>query len=243
MTSVLKTFITGYWIGHSPNRSGLGGICVLLAAGTWFGYQALGSDLLPQMDEGGFILDYFTPAGSSLAETNRILDHVERILHSMPEVESTSRRTGLELGYAAVTEGNRGDFTVRLKAQAHRSVWEVMDDVRAEIKKTEPELDIELTQILQDNINDLSNAPEPIQIKLYSSDQQMLAQLGSRVGDAIGKISRRGGRGERNREHDQRTGDQFPDQSELWLRGWALPRKRPHRTRRRSWMGFQFPLR
>jgi CzcA family heavy metal efflux pump len=164
------------------------GICVLMVAGTWFGYQTLGSDLLPQMDEGGFILDYFTPAGSSLAETNRILEHVERILHSMPEVESTSRRTGLELGYAAVTEGNRGDFTVRLKAHRSRSVWDVMDDVRAEIRKTEPELDIELTQILQDNINDLSNAPEPIQIKIYSSDQQLLTQLGPRVGDAIQKI-------------------------------------------------------
>jgi len=164
------------------------GICVLMVAGTWFGYQTLGSDLLPQMDEGGFILDYFTPAGSSLAETNRILEHVERILHSMPEVESTSRRTGLELGYAAVTEGNRGDFTMRLKAHRSRSVWDVMDDVRAEIRKTEPELDIELTQILQDNINDLSNAPEPIQIKIYSSDQQLLTQLGPRVGDAIQKI-------------------------------------------------------
>jgi CzcA family heavy metal efflux pump len=164
------------------------GICVLMVAGTWFGYQTLGSDLLPQMDEGGFILDYFTPAGSSLAETNRILEHVERILHSMPDVESTSRRTGLELGYAAVTEGNRGDFTVRLKAHRSRSVWDVMDDVRAEIRKTEPELDIELTQILQDNINDLSNAPEPIQIKIYSSDQQLLTQLGPRVGDAIQKI-------------------------------------------------------
>ena len=187
MTRVLKTHHRVLdWALAKPLW--VGGICVLLAAGTWFGYQSLGSDLLPQMDEGGFILDYFTPAGSSLAETNRILEHVERILHSMPEVESTSRRTGLELGYAAVTEGNRGDFTVRLKAHRSRSVWDVMDDVRAEVRKTEPELDIELTQILQDNINDLSNAPEPIQIKLYSSDQQMLTQLGSRVGDAIGKI-------------------------------------------------------
>jgi CzcA family heavy metal efflux pump len=187
MTRVLETHLRVLdWAVAKPLW--VGGICLLLVAGTWFGYQVLGSDLLPQMDEGGFILDYFTPAGSSLAETNRIMAHVERILHSTPEVESTSRRTGLELGYAAVTEGNRGDFTVRLKAHRSRSVWDVMDDVRAEIKKEEPELDIELTQILQDNINDLSNAPEPIQIKIYSSDQQMLTHLGPRVSDAIGKI-------------------------------------------------------
>ena len=165
-----------------------GAICLLLVFGTWAGYKALGSDLLPMMDEGGFILDYIMPAGSSLAETNRVLDHVERILHSMPEVENTSRRTGLQLGYAAVTEANTGDFTVKLKSKRSRSVWDVMEDIRAQIKKTEPELDIELFQILQDNINDLSNAPEPVQIKIYSNDEQLLTELGPRVGDAIAKI-------------------------------------------------------
>ena len=166
----------------------VGAICLLLVIGTWAGYQALGSDLLPLMDEGGFILDYIMPAGSSLAETNRVLDHVERILHSIPEVENTSRRTGLQLGYAAVTEANTGDFTIKLKAGRSRSVWDVMDEVRRRIKTTEPELDIELTQILQDNINDLSNAPEPIQVKIFSNDEVLLTQLGPRVGDAIQKI-------------------------------------------------------
>ncbi|HEY2472410.1 MAG TPA: efflux RND transporter permease subunit [Terracidiphilus sp.] len=166
----------------------LGGTCLLLVAATWIGYQALGSDLLPMMDEGGFILDYFTPSGSSLPETNRVLDHVERILHSIPEIESTSRRTGLQLGYAAVTEANRGDFTVKLKANRSRSVWEVMDDVRNRVNGTEPALDIELVQILQDNINDLSNAPEPIQVKLFSDDEQLLTKIAPRVGGAIAKI-------------------------------------------------------
>jgi CzcA family heavy metal efflux pump len=166
----------------------LGGCCLLLVIGTWAGYRALGSDLLPQMDEGGFILDYIMPAGSSLAETNRVLEHVQRILQSEPEVEMTSRRTGLQMGFAAVTEANTGDFTVKLKAHRSRSVWEVMDEVRARVKAAEPELDIEITQVLQDNINDLSNAPEPIQVKIYSDDAQLLSQLGPRVGDAISKV-------------------------------------------------------
>jgi len=165
-----------------------GAICLLLVVATFAGYRALGSDLLPMMDEGGFILDYIMPAGSSLAETNRVMDHVDRILHNLPEVEYTSRRTGLQLGYAAVTEANTGDFTVRLKTSRHRSVWDVMEEVRAKIKKTEPELDVELFQILQDNINDLSNAPEPIQVKLFANDEALLTQLGPRVGDAIEKI-------------------------------------------------------
>jgi CzcA family heavy metal efflux pump len=166
----------------------IGAICVLLVLGTWFGYRALGSDLLPEMDEGGFVLDYIMPAGSSLTETNRVLQHVERILHSEPEVDITSRRTGLQMGLAAVTEANTGDFTVKLKAHRDRGIDEVMEDVREKIKSTEPELDVEFTQVLQDMIGDLSNSPEPIQIKLFVNDPQLLAQLGPRVGDAIGKI-------------------------------------------------------
>jgi CzcA family heavy metal efflux pump len=167
----------------------LGAACLLLVAGTWAGYRALGSDLLPGMDEGGFVLDYIMPAGSSLSETNRVLEHVERILRTAPEVESTSRRTGLQMGLAPVTEANTGDFTVKLKAKRSRSIDEVMEDVRAQIRATEPELDIEFTQVLQDMIGDLSNAPEPIQIKIFANDPALLEQLGPRVGDAIGKIA------------------------------------------------------
>jgi CzcA family heavy metal efflux pump len=165
------------------------GICALIAAGSFFCYRALGSDLLPEMDEGGFILDYITPVGSSLSETNRVLEHVERILHSMPEVESTSRRTGLQMGLAAVTEANTGDVTVKLKNKRDRGIDEVIADARAQIKKTEPELDVEFTQVLQDMIGDLSNAPEPIQVKIFSSNTALLNDLGPRIGDAIAKIS------------------------------------------------------
>jgi CzcA family heavy metal efflux pump len=166
----------------------LGGLCLVLIVGAYFGYSALGSDLLPEMDEGGFILDYIMPSGSSLTETNRVLEHVERILHDTPEVEITSRRTGLQMGLAAVTEANYGDFTVKLKSKRSRPIDDVMADVRDQIKKTEPELDVEFTQVLQDMIGDLSNAPEPIQIKLFSNDQALLNQLGPKVQDAIGKI-------------------------------------------------------
>ena len=163
-------------------------MCVLLVTASWVSYRALGSDLLPEMDEGGFILDYIMPAGSSLSETNRVLQHVDQILHDMPEVESTSRRTGLQMGLAAVTEANSGDITVKLKSKRDRGIDEVMADARAEIRKTEPELDVEFIQVLQDMIGDLSNAPEPIQIKVFANDLTLLADLGPRIGDAISKI-------------------------------------------------------
>jgi multidrug efflux pump subunit AcrB len=92
------------------------------------------------------------------------------------------------MGLAAVTEANTGDFTVRLKNDRDRDIDEVMNDVRQRIKSTEPELDVEFTQVLQDMIGDLSNSPEPIQIKLFANDQKLLNQLGPRVADAISKI-------------------------------------------------------
>src|SRR5215475_14031970 len=123
-------------------------------------YKLLETDLLPKMDEGGFILDYYTPPGSSLPESDRILQHIEGILKNTPEVENTSRRTGLQLGLAAVTEANRGDYTAKLKEKRDRDIKEVMDDVRKEINKTEPATRIEFVQVLQDMIGDLSNEPE-----------------------------------------------------------------------------------
>ena len=143
------------------------------------------TDLLPEMDEGGFVLDYLMPAGSSLAETNRVINHIETMLRDTPEVESTSRRTGLQLGLAAVTEANSGDILVKLKPKRDRAIEEIIADLRSSIKKEEPALDIEFTQVLQDMIGDLTSAPEPIQIKLFSEDPKQLQEWAEKVGDAI----------------------------------------------------------
>ena len=174
------------WSLRKPLLLGL--CCLALAGASYFAYKGLGTDLLPEMDEGGFILDYVMPAGSSLESTGKVLDRVEKILRATPEVESTSRRTGLQMGFAAVTEANTGDITVKLKQKRSRGIDEVMADVRREIKSTEPELDVEFTQVLQDNIGDLSNAPEPIQIKLFSPDAALLSNIAPRVATEIAKV-------------------------------------------------------
>jgi CzcA family heavy metal efflux pump len=151
-------------------------------------FKFLGSDLLPEMDEGGFILDYFTPPGSSLEESNRILLRIESIIRSVPEVENTSRRTGLQLGLASVTEANRGDFTVKLKRNRKRAIDEVISDIRGQVEQTEPEAKVEFIQVLQDMIGDLTSQPEPVVIKLFSEDARLLEKTAPQVADAIGKI-------------------------------------------------------
>ncbi len=163
-------------------------LSIALIALSYGCYHFLGSDLLPEMDEGGFVLDYIMPAGSSLAETNRVITHIEKMLRETPEVEGTSRRTGLQLGLAAVTEANTGDITVKLKDNRSRGIDEVIEDVRARIKAEEPALDVEFIQVLQDMIGDLTSAPEPVQIKLFAQDPALLADWAPKVADSIGKI-------------------------------------------------------
>src|SRR5438046_8949189 len=106
------------------------------------------------------------PPGSALQEVNRVLNHVERIIREIPEIESTSRRTGLQLGVFPVTEPNTGDFTVKLKDQRKRGIEEVISEIRDKVKKAEPVLDVEFVQLLQDMIGDLTGAPQPVVVKL-----------------------------------------------------------------------------
>ena len=176
---------------------------VLLIGGSYVCYQHTGSDLLPAMDEGGFIIDYIMPPGSSLKETNRVISHIERILRESPDVATTARRTGLQLGLAAVTEANQGDISVKLKPMA--SVWsrlfgttsagertkpgdKVIADIRAKVTAAEPTIDLEFPQLLQDMIGDLTSAPQPVVIKLFSEEPDLLRHWAPLLAGAIKKI-------------------------------------------------------
>src|SRR5947209_4677344 len=152
----------------------LAGLTLLLVVASYLCFRFTGTDLLPEMDEGGFTLDYWTPAGASLSETNRMITHIEQIIKSVPEVQSTSRRTGSELGLAAVTEANRGDILVKLKQKRSRAIDDIMKDVRQKANAEEPAVRTEFIQVLQDMIGDLTGEPEPVTIKLFSEDPVQL---------------------------------------------------------------------
>jgi multidrug efflux pump subunit AcrB len=162
--------------------------CVAVLAVSYLVYQNLGSEFLPEFDEGAFVLDYFTPAGTSLAETDRILKHVEDMLKNTPEVESYSRRTGLQLGLF-ITEPNTGDFLVKLRPDRKRTTEEVKIDLGKEIASKEPGLDrVELPGILADLIGDLTSEPHPVEIKLFSEDAKALQQKAAEIEEVIKKI-------------------------------------------------------
>lgn len=162
--------------------------CLAVVVISYFCYKGLGTDLLPAMDEGGFVLDYLMPAGASLTDTNRVLTGVENILHSIPEVESTSRRTGLQLGLATVTEANTGDISVKLKAKRSRGVEEVIAEVRQKVNDAYPQLDTDFTQVLQDMIGDLTSSPDPIDVKMFSENIDLLKEWAPKLADELKKV-------------------------------------------------------
>lgn len=149
--------------------------------------QKLQSEFLPPMDEGGFVIDYFTPPGTSLAETNRQLLQAEEILRKVPEMASYSRRTGARLALS-IAEPNTGDFLVKLKSRRHRKTDEVIAELRQRFNTELPGLTWEFPGILGDLIGDLMWAPQPIEVKLFSTDQRWLEKKAPEVADTLRKI-------------------------------------------------------
>lgn len=162
------------------------GIVPLLLAGA-LAYRQVGTGFMPQMDEGGFILDYLSEPGTSLEETNRLLNQVEAIIRANPYVATYSRRTGLQLG-GGLTETNNGDFFIRLKDGPRPDAETVMEQIRSQVEAKVPGLDIELAQLMEDLIGDLTEVPQPIEVKLYSDDAQQLSGTAQKVAAAIGKV-------------------------------------------------------
>ena len=160
----------------------------LLALG-YLGHRFIGSGFLPDMDEGAFVLDYFTPGGTALAETDREVHVAEQILASTPEITGTSRRTGAELGLFA-TGQNTGDIVARLRPHADRSrsIFEVMDEVRTKVNAAVPRLRIEFVQILSDVINDLAGAGHPVEVKLFGQDLSALERYAQSMEPEMSKI-------------------------------------------------------
>ena len=165
----------------------VGAAIILVLAGSYLLFETLGSEFLPEFDESAFVLDYLAPAGSSLQETDRMLRHVEEMLMQTPEVESYSRRTGLEMGLF-VTEPNTGDFAVKLKPGHKRSTEEVIAELRDQIAESEPALEVEFVGIVPDVIGDLEGNPEPIEVKLFSEDAAALQAKADEVETAIKKV-------------------------------------------------------
>jgi len=176
------------WVAFFIRRPWLSFLLIaVLAWLTWYIVPQLETGFLPEMDEGSIVLDYSSPPGTSLQETDRMLQEAEKIIEKTPEVQAYSRRTGTEMGFY-ITEPNRGDYLIQLKKDRVKTSDEVIEDLRKQIEATQPALRIDFGQVIGDMLGDLMTSVQPIEIKVFGNDPQTLQDLSKRVADVVGKI-------------------------------------------------------
>jgi CzcA family heavy metal efflux pump len=170
-----------------PRR--VAGVTLALAVLGAFLFFRLETGFLPEMDEGGYVIDYWTPEGTSLAETDRMVHRIEEVVKATPEVAGFARRTGAELGLFA-TEQNTGDIVVKLKPQSlrKRNAEQIIEEQRAAFAEQMPGMTIEFVQLLQDMLGDLEGNPEPVEVKIFGDDLPQLASLAQRTAERLEKI-------------------------------------------------------
>jgi CzcA family heavy metal efflux pump len=144
----------------------------------------LSTGFLPEMDEGSIVLDYDSPPGTSLEETDRMLNEVDKILESMPEVKTYSRRTGTQMGFF-ITEPSRGDYLIELKTSRNRSTEEVADEIRQKVESAVPALVVDFGQVISDMLGDLMSSVQPIEIKIFGDNHDKIEELSKQVADSL----------------------------------------------------------
>lgn len=179
-TKALRRFTERRWLGAAVVL-----LAILIAVPL---YLTLGSGFLPEMDEGSLIMDYVAPPGTSLQETDRILQQVEREIAAMPEIVTWSRRTGDQLGFF-ITEPNIGDYVLRLRPSHRRSADGIADDLRGRIERTQPALVVEFGQIVEDVIGDLTTAPQPIEVRIFDENRSIAEDKAREVSAVLADVN------------------------------------------------------
>lgn len=161
--------------------------CILLLISIGIIVPNLETGFLPEMDEGSIVLDYESPPGTSLEETDRMLQEVEKIITSIPEVDAYSRRTGTQMGFF-ITEPNRGDYLIQLKKERNKTSNAVIDEIRARVEATQPAVRIDFGQVIGDMLGDLMSSVSPIEVKVYGENQMILQKTAKKVAAIVEKI-------------------------------------------------------
>ncbi|MBC6108978.1 efflux RND transporter permease subunit [Pedobacter fastidiosus] len=176
------------WVPYFIHRPYLTYLFLLvLTASIVLVYPHLETGFLPEMDEGSIVLDYASPPGTSLEETDRMLKEVEKEIVKIPDVQAYSRRTGTQMGFF-ITEPNTGDYLIQLKHNRSKSTEEVISEIRNHIEGTQPALVVDFGQVIGDMLGDLMSSTQPIEVKIFGNDQQKLQVLSKQVAQLIGEV-------------------------------------------------------
>lgn len=176
------------WIGFFVHRPYISFLMVLASlAIMYFIFPRLPSGFLPSMDEGSIVLDFSSPPGTTLKETEVMLEKIDTILATIPQVSSYSRRTGAQMGFF-ITEANRGDYLIQLKKKRKLSTADVIDEIRKKVEKAVPALRVDFGQVITDKLGDLMSSVQPIEIKIFGDNDQMLHHYAKKTAELISKV-------------------------------------------------------
>jgi len=179
---------SGKWIAFFIKQPALSFVFIgFLIAAAYYISQRIETGFLPEMDEGSIVLDYTSPPGTSLQETDRMLREVEKLFPSVPEIESYSRRTGTQMGFF-ITEPNYGDYLIQLKKDRKLSTEEVIDIIRKKVESTQPALQIDFGQVIGDMLGDLMASTQPIEVKIYGDNPKVLQGLAKQVAAIVENV-------------------------------------------------------
>ena len=156
------------------------GIVLLLAIGGWSASIRLSSGFLPDLDEGTIVLDYHSPAGTDIEETDRLCRQMERIILNHPDVDTYSRRTALGMSFKT-RPSNFGDYLIQLKKDRKKTTPEVISDLRHSLSQAVPVVTIDFGQRISDLLGDLMSTPKPIEIKIFGNDYTTLQQIAAQA--------------------------------------------------------------
>ena len=177
------------WVSFFIRHSWLSFVIIAaLGVTIWWVLPQLETGFLPEMDEGSIVLDYTSPPGTSLQETDRMLQEVEKIIVKTPEVQAYSRRTGTQMGFF-ITEPNTGDYLIQLKKDREKSTDDVISDIRKQVEATQPALRIDFGQVIGDMLGDLMTSVQPIEIKIFGNDQKTLQTLSKQVSGIVSGVN------------------------------------------------------
>ena len=176
------------WVAFFIKKPWLSFIFIaVLAVSIYFILPRLQTGFLPEMDEGSIVLDYNSPSGTSLEETDHMLREAEKMIAAIPEVKTYSRRTGTQMGFF-ITEPNRGDYLIQLKKDRTKTTEEVISDIRQKIEASQPALRIDFGQVIGDMLGDLMSSVEPIEVKVYGDNAKKLQELSKQLSDIVTNV-------------------------------------------------------
>lgn len=160
---------------------------LLLGLGGWLASSHLPSGFLPDLDEGTIVLDYHSPAGTDIEETDRLCRQMERIIMAHPDVQTYSRRTALGMSFKT-QPSNFGDYLIELKPGRKKTTPEVISELRRQLSAAVPLMTIDFGQRISDLLGDLMSTPKPIEVKIFGDDYTTLQKLATQAEKTMQKV-------------------------------------------------------